>query len=43
MGRPYCIAMLPTLLKAKNRFDFVSILAPGTGFVTALMLPTQCN
>jgi hypothetical protein len=29
--------MLPTLPKARNRFDFVPILAPGTGFVTALM------
>jgi hypothetical protein len=37
MGRPYFIAMLPTLPKARNRFDFAPVLAPGTGFVTALM------
>jgi hypothetical protein len=39
MGRPYFIAMLPTLPKARNRFDFVPVLAPGTRFVTALMHP----
>jgi hypothetical protein len=37
MGRPYFIAMLSTLPKTENRFDFVSILTPGTGLVTALM------
>jgi hypothetical protein len=34
MGRPYFIAMLPTLPKARTNRIFV---ASGTGFVTALV------